>query len=106
LYDVRIDKDGYPFMLESCLFCSFSPYSVIVTLAGKMTESELQHHPNVFESLLCRAARETRNRRAALTSGSDASATGGVKRRDSVQVKDNKTTGAMSEAEMKLFAGA
>merc|ERR1719198_2550674 len=41
LYDVRIDKDGMPFMLESCLFCAFSPYSVIVSLAAKSTSSEL-----------------------------------------------------------------
>merc|ERR1719326_2369306 len=56
LYDVRIDKDGFPFMLESCLFCSFSPYSVIVSLAGKMEGSEFQNHPKVFEMLLARAA--------------------------------------------------
>lgn len=67
LYDVRIDKDGFPFMLESCLFCSFSPYSVIVSLASKMTESEFQPHPKVFETFLRRAATETHARRAALT---------------------------------------
>merc|ERR1719379_714715 len=66
LYDVRIDKDGFPFMLESCLFCSFSPYSVIVGLAAKMEGSDLQHHPKVFETLLSRAAAETRARRAEL----------------------------------------
>eukprot|EP00747_Dinoflagellata_sp_TGD_P211412 gnl/TRDRNA2_/TRDRNA2_84648_c1_seq2.p1 gnl/TRDRNA2_/TRDRNA2_84648_c1~~gnl/TRDRNA2_/TRDRNA2_84648_c1_seq2.p1 ORF type:complete len:406 (+),score=86.55 gnl/TRDRNA2_/TRDRNA2_84648_c1_seq2:67-1284(+) len=81
LYDVRIDKDGFPFMLESCLFCSFSPYSVIVGLAAKMNDSELQHHPKVFETLLARAAAETRARRAELETGKDAAATGGVKRR-------------------------
>jgi D-alanine-D-alanine ligase len=64
LYDVRIDKDGSPFMLESCLFCSFSPWSIIVGLAGKMEGSDIQQHPKLFEKLLCRAAAETRARRA------------------------------------------
>lgn len=63
LFDVRINKDGFPFMLEACLFCSFSPHSVVVCLAGKSTSSELQPHPKVFESLLRRAGRETRSRR-------------------------------------------
>jgi len=65
IYDVRINEDGYPFMLEACLFCSFSPYSVIVNLAGKMTESELREHPKIFEMLLRRAAGRTHARRAA-----------------------------------------
>mmetsp|Transcript_44168 Transcript_44168/g.96101 ORF Transcript_44168/g.96101 Transcript_44168/m.96101 type:complete len:405 (-) Transcript_44168:94-1308(-) len=82
LYDVRIDKDGFPFMLESCLFCSFSPLSVIVTLASKTTDSELQPHPKVFESLLARAASETKARRAAAAKANDdVAATGGIKRR-------------------------
>lgn len=81
LYDVRIDKDGFPFMLESCLFCSFSPYSVIVSLASKLTESELQHHPKIFEMFLRRAASETHARRAAIAAGENSAATGGMKRK-------------------------
>jgi len=81
LYDVRINEDGFPFMLESCLFCSFSPYSVIVSLAAKASESDLQPHPRIFESLLRRAARETHARRAAMALGEEAAESGGVKRR-------------------------
>jgi D-alanine-D-alanine ligase len=84
LYDVRIDRNGFPYMLEACLFCSFSPYSVVVTLASKMSDSELQPHPKVFESLLRRAAAETQARRAVRTSG-DVKVTGGVKRRKIAQ---------------------
>jgi len=80
LYDVRINKDGFPFMLESCLFCSFSPYSVIVGLAAKCEGDELQPHPKVFEALLRRAAAETRDRRAEASNG-QAEVTGGVKKR-------------------------
>merc|ERR1740127_404914 len=78
LYDVRINEDGFPFMLESCLFCSFSPYSVIVSLAAKASESDLQPHPRIFESLLRRAARETHARRAAMALGEEAAESGGV----------------------------
>jgi len=60
LYDVRINEDGFPFMLESCLFCSFSPYSVIVSLAAKSPNPQLQPHPKIFEDFLRRAACETR----------------------------------------------
>jgi len=81
LYDVRINEDGFPFMLELCPFCSFSPYSVIVAMGSKSTESELQPHPKIFESLLRRAARETHARRAALEVGEEVAASGGVKRR-------------------------
>jgi len=81
LYDVRINKEGFPFMLESCLFCSFSPYSVIVTLAGKTTGDALQPHPKVFESLLRRAAAETRARRATAASTCGVPMNGGIKRR-------------------------
>jgi len=79
LYDVRINKDGFPFMLESCLFCSFSPYSVIVSLAAKADNSELNPHPKVFESFLRRAAKESRAQREATK---DAAKFGqGIKRR-------------------------
>eukprot|EP00419_Tripos_fusus_P056672 CAMPEP_0172927860 /NCGR_PEP_ID=MMETSP1075-20121228/217681_1 /TAXON_ID=2916 /ORGANISM="Ceratium fusus, Strain PA161109" /LENGTH=594 /DNA_ID=CAMNT_0013789137 /DNA_START=1 /DNA_END=1782 /DNA_ORIENTATION=- len=63
LYDVRLNPDGMPFMLEACLFCSFSPYSVIVGLAAVSENQDWKPHPKLFESFLCRAARETRARR-------------------------------------------
>jgi len=64
LYDVRISEEGYPFMLEAALFCSFSPLSVIVALAAQSDDEQLKPHPRVFEMLLRRAAKETRQRRA------------------------------------------
>lgn len=64
LYDVRIDERGFPFMLEAALFCSFSPYSVIVSLASKSGNADIEQHPSLFESFLCRAANSTRSRNA------------------------------------------
>jgi len=63
LYDARIDKDGFPYMLEAALFCSFSPLSVIVGLSAQCDDESLKPHPKVFEMLLRRAAQETRRRR-------------------------------------------
>merc|ERR1719198_2825855 len=63
LYDVRIDERGYPFMLEAALFCSFSPYSVIVSLAAKSGNADIEQHPSLFEGFLRRAAAVTRERR-------------------------------------------
>merc|ERR1712032_981329 len=51
---------GFPFMLESCLFCSFSPYSVIVSLAAKSPNPQLQPHPKIFELPEARGLRDTR----------------------------------------------
>merc|ERR1712066_1068503 len=64
LYDVRIDERGFPFMLEAALFCSFSPYSVIVALASKSGDAEIQQHPALLQSFLCQAATATRARSA------------------------------------------
>jgi D-alanine-D-alanine ligase len=64
LYDVRIDENGFPFMLEAALFCSFSPYSVIVSLAAKSGNAAIEQHPSLFESFLQEAASTTRARRA------------------------------------------
>lgn len=33
IFDVRVDPDGQPFFLESCLYCSFAQGSLIVSLA-------------------------------------------------------------------------
>jgi len=68
LYDVRIDERGFPFMLEAALFCSFSPYSVIVGLASKSGNAKIEQHPSLFESFLRRAAGATRARRNASSS--------------------------------------
>merc|ERR1712187_631568 len=79
LYDVRIDEEGFPFMLEAALFCSFSPLSVIVGLAANCDDDRLKPHPKVFEMLLRRAAHETRQRRSDRSSDSVAK-TGAIKR--------------------------
>lgn len=84
LFDVRINPEGFPFMLEACLFCSFSPHSVVVSLASKATSSEmaaLHSHPNLFESFLRRAARETKTKRTAQTDAHAAAPAGALKRR-------------------------
>lgn len=44
IYDFRIDENGEPFMLESSLYCSFAPSSVIVIMA----EGEGIEHPQLF----------------------------------------------------------
>lgn len=34
LYDVRVDPQGEPYFIEACLYCSFAPRSVIVTMGA------------------------------------------------------------------------
>jgi len=79
LYDVRIDEDGFPFMLEAALFCSFSPLSVVVALADKTEGDRLRPHPRVFQMLLRRAAKETRARRERRARGEAVAVTGAMK---------------------------
>merc|ERR1712178_418199 len=57
LYDIRIDADEQPFILEAALFCSFSPLSVIPAMAQHAGREELKH-PKLFYSFLDRAAAE------------------------------------------------
>merc|ERR1719436_1549358 len=57
LYDLRIDADEQPYILEAALFCSFSPLSVIPAMAQHAGREELKH-PNLFHSFLERAAAE------------------------------------------------
>jgi D-alanine-D-alanine ligase len=63
LYDVRIDENGICYLLEAALFCSFSPLSVVVGLAAQSPDERLQPHPKLFEKLMERSARLTRERR-------------------------------------------
>merc|ERR1711988_1818169 len=51
LYDLRIDADEQPYILEAALFCSFSPLSVIPSMAQHAGREDLKH-PNFFHSLL------------------------------------------------------
>merc|ERR1719506_1386801 len=52
------------YFLEDILFCSFSPLSVVVGLAAQSPDEKLQPHPKLFEKLMERSARLTRERRA------------------------------------------
>jgi D-alanine-D-alanine ligase len=54
LFDIRINEEGFPYILEACLFCSFSPLSVIPAMAAHAGREDLRH-PNFFHSLLERA---------------------------------------------------
>jgi D-alanine-D-alanine ligase len=54
LYDIRIDADDQPFILEAALFCSFSPLSVIPAMANQAGREDLKH-PHLFHSFLERA---------------------------------------------------
>jgi len=51
LWDMRIDEHDQPFILEACLFCSFSPLSVIPSIAAKSGREDLIH-PNMFHMFL------------------------------------------------------
>jgi D-alanine-D-alanine ligase len=57
LFDIRIDEEGFPKILEACLFCSFSPLSVIPAMAAHAGREDLRH-PNFFHSLLERVTTE------------------------------------------------
>jgi len=54
LYDVRIDADEQPYILEAAFFCSFSPLSVIPAMAMQAGREDIKH-PKLFHSLLERA---------------------------------------------------
>merc|ERR1712176_960427 len=56
LYDLRIDANEQPYILEAALFCSFSPLSVIPAMAQHAGREDLRH-PNLFQGLLERAAK-------------------------------------------------
>lgn len=55
LFDFRVDPEGEVFFLEACPVCSFSPKSVIVSLADAAADADVAH-PALFHTLLRRAA--------------------------------------------------
>jgi D-alanine-D-alanine ligase len=57
LFDIRLNEEGFPKILEACLFCSFSPLSVIPAMAAHAGREDLRH-PNFFHSLLERVTKE------------------------------------------------
>merc|ERR1711963_1251746 len=68
LYDIRVDAEEQPYILEACLFCSFSPLSVIPSMAQHAGREDLKH-PNFFHSLLTRVTEETPTQTAVEASG-------------------------------------
>jgi len=60
LFDLRIDVNEQPYILEACFFCSFSPFSVIPSMAQHAGREDIRH-PNFFHSLLERAMAEKAN---------------------------------------------
>merc|ERR1719413_348254 len=65
LYDLRVDADEQPYILEAALFCSFSPLSVIPAMAQHAGREDLKH-PKLFESFLERAAAEKEREKEAV----------------------------------------
>merc|ERR1719159_891840 len=61
LYDIRIDANEQPYILEAALFCSFSPVSVIPSMAAHAGREDLKH-PALFHGLLERAMGEAKPR--------------------------------------------
>merc|ERR1712048_1219871 len=61
LYDIRIDANDQPYILEAALFCSFSPLSVIPAMAQHAGRDQLKH-PALFHSFLERACKEKQQR--------------------------------------------
>jgi D-alanine-D-alanine ligase len=64
LYDLRVDADEQPYILEAALFCSFSPLSAIPGMAQHAGREDLSH-PKLFHSFLERAAAEKKRRQPA-----------------------------------------
>lgn len=54
---MRIDENGLPYILEACPFCSFSPLSVIPSMANKAGREDLMH-PKMFEMFLDKVSNE------------------------------------------------
>ena len=53
IYDMRVDPQGDVFFLESSLFCSFAPSSVIMLMAAATDDLELNE---TFRMIVRRAA--------------------------------------------------
>merc|ERR1712176_357027 len=82
LYDIRINADEQPYILEAALFCSFSPLSVIPAMAQHAGREDLKH-PKLFELFLERAAAEKATLRKSAPDGT---------RRDQETLEDGSST--------------
>ncbi|KAI0566129.1 D-alanine--D-alanine ligase [Gracilaria domingensis] len=54
IYDIRINPEGEPVMLESCLYCSFAPTSVLVKMQAASGIDKRQLFNRLSESALTR----------------------------------------------------
>ncbi|CAN8075858.1 unnamed protein product [Agarophyton chilense] len=54
IYDIRIDPDGEPVLLETCLYCSFAPTSVLVKMQAAMGIDKRQLFNRLCEKALTR----------------------------------------------------
>jgi len=100
LYDICVDANEQPYILEAALFCSFSPLSVIPAMAQHSGREELKH-PNFFHSLIERVAAEKQteevpkaNSRSASkdvcsTSGGESDLAGGLETCDTSDSESN-----------------
>jgi len=64
LFDIRINADGIPYILEAAFFCSFSPLSVIPAMCEHSGRADLKH-PAFFHSLLERVTNSSTGRELA-----------------------------------------
>jgi len=67
LYDVRVDPQGEPYFIEACLYCSFSPKSVIVLMGGGVEPPLEQQF--IYEMLVDRAIERKRRADALRSEG-------------------------------------
>lgn len=58
IYDFRIDPSGEPYMLESCLYCSFAPKSVLVSMQATKGIHKAQLFTRLCERAITRAKKE------------------------------------------------
>jgi len=97
LYDLRIDADEQPYILEAALFCSFSPLSVIPAMAQHAGRDDLKH-PNLFHGLLERAAAEKqRQQECPAAAGRPADAAALAPTADTLGGMDRQSSGPTSE---------
>ena len=59
LYDLRIDPNGNPYFIEANLFCSFAPYSVIISMAQATNDDKL-NHVELFKYMVNKACKKIR----------------------------------------------
>lgn len=54
IFDFRVDRKGDAYLLESCLYCSFAPKSVLVSMQKTMGIGETELFERIFERAMTR----------------------------------------------------